>query len=150
MTSTKMSGIRLAFFAIFFLIQLVPSSYAVGQKCSLNVLRACNINETCVQVHENTGVCKCLPPFIMNNETRKCEEENAPSEPSSSHLGLGLGLGLTFFLLLVVVALALLHRKFGLFSGMCENLPSLHVFGRRGQDIRMVDNEEDDDVTPIV
>lgn len=69
------------------------------------------------------------------------------SEPSSSHLGLGLGLGVTFFLLLVVIALALVHRKFGLFSGMCDNFPPLRIFGIRGQEISM-DNE--DDVTPIV
>lgn len=70
-------------------------------------------------------------------------------EPSSSNLGLGLGLGLTFFLLVVAAAGVAAHRKFGLFTGMCDGLPRLLIFGIRDQGISMVDNG-DDDVNPIV
>ncbi|XP_045600501.1 uncharacterized protein [Procambarus clarkii] len=151
----KMSGINVcATFAILVLMQLVPSSYAVvDQDCELRALLTCSSHEVCVQTSSTstTGVCKCESQLVLNKATGKCEKDD-PSVlpvPASSHLGLTLGLGLTFFLLFVVVALILAHRKLGLFSGMCDNLPRLRIFGRRGQDISLADND-DDDVNPIV
>lgn len=135
-------------FATVVLIQLVPSSYAVGQECNMTVLEPCFPHEICEQVSKDTGVCKCQENYVENKDDGRCEEPKPPPEPSSSHLGLGLGLGLTFFLIFVVIALALVHHKFGLFSGMCDNLPRLHIFGTRGQEISLADNE--DDVNPIV
>ncbi|KAG7163610.1 uncharacterized protein LOC121872641 [Homarus americanus] len=126
-----------------------PSTFAVGQKCNLTALQPCSSNEMCVEVSEGNGICQCKTQFILNEATGKCEENNSPVEPSNSHLGLGIGLGIMIFLLLAVVVVTLVHCKFGLFPGMCDHLPPLRLFGRRGQDISMVNNE-DDDVNPIV
>lgn len=62
---------------------------------------------------------------------------------------MALGLGITFFLVFAILALVLIHRKFGLFSGMCDRFPALRNLTIRSGDIILVDNG-DEDVNPIV
>ncbi|XP_068246117.1 uncharacterized protein [Palaemon carinicauda] len=151
-TSRKMMSNRAnwTLVVILVLIQLVPSSCTVGQKCNPKRLGTCEENEICVvAASPEDSVCKCRDGFVENEVTKKCETPKPPPEPSKSHLALGLGLAILFFLLFVVATLVALHYKFGLLSGMCDRLPRFHLFGRSGRDFSMVDNEEDD-VNPIV
>lgn len=72
------------------------------------------------------------------------------TDPSGNNFGLALGLGIAFFLVFVILTLVLIHRKFGLFSGMCDHFPSLRNFAIRSGDIIMVDNGDEEDINPIV
>lgn len=111
-------------------------------------LSQCSSNEICVQ-NNTTATCQCVSDFEFNNATGKCEDPKPPPEPPENHFGLALGLGITFFLVLVILVLTLLHRKFGLFSGMCDHFPSLRHLAIRSGDIIMVDNDDEADVNPI-
>lgn len=138
---------------IILFIHFVPSSCTVGETCDPSRLSQCSKNEICREVNETTAVCECRKPFEVDKETGKCENPKPappPPDPSGSNLGLALGLGITFFLIFVIIALVLIHRKFGLFSGMCDRFPSLRSLAIRSGDIIMVDNGDEEDINPIV
>ncbi|XP_047469809.1 uncharacterized protein LOC125025711 [Penaeus chinensis] len=129
------------------LVLLVPSAASHGQSCNPTVLESCSENEVCkVEVVDQSGICQCLPDFTFNAQTNECEEPKPPPDDSPSHLSLGLGLGITT-IVLVLVALAIAHRRYGILSGVCRRLPTLHLFGKRGEEF-VVDSGDDD--SPIV
>lgn len=142
-------GVCLYYLFIIIFVHFVPSSSIVGETCGIHKPSPCSTNEICVQVNETSAICECLPHFEVNEATGKCEYPKPPPEPPGDHLGLALGLGITVFLLLVILILIVLHRKFGLFSGMCDRFPSLRHLTIRSGDIIMVDNDDEPDINPI-
>ncbi|XP_037799447.1 uncharacterized protein LOC119594487 [Penaeus monodon] len=143
----KREKIVVAMVALLF--QLVPcSTHTHGESCNPTVLESCSENEMCkVEVVGQSGTCQCLPDFTFNAQTNECEEPKPPPDDSPSHLSLGLGLGITFTIVLVAVVLAIAHRRYGILSGVCSRLPTLHLFGKRGEEF-VVDSGDDD--SPIV
>ncbi|XP_063599713.1 uncharacterized protein LOC134776031 [Penaeus indicus] len=123
---------------------LGPSHAHHGQSCNPTVLESCSENEMCkVEVVDQSGTCQCLPDFTFNEQTNECEKPKPPPDDSLSHLSLGLGLGITFTVILVAVVLAIAHRRYGILSGICRRLPTLHLFGKRGEEF-VVDSGDDD------
>ncbi|MPC18377.1 uncharacterized protein LOC123505254 [Portunus trituberculatus] len=139
---TVPGGLCLYYLFIIICVHFVPSSSTVGETCDIHTLSSCPANELCEQVNKTSAICKCLP-------TVKCDDPQPPPEPPGNHLGLALGLSITIFLLLVILILIVLHRKFGLFSGMCDRFPSLRHLTIRSGDIIMVDNDDEPDINPI-
>lgn len=150
MTLRRVPGGVCLYYYLFIIIfvHFVPSSSTVGETCDFHKL-SCSAHEMCVQVNATTAICKCSPHFVVNKATGTCEEPKPPPEPPGNHLDLALGLGITVFLVLVILILIVLHRKFGLFSGMCDRFPSLRHLTVRSGDIIMVDNDDEPDINPI-
>ncbi|XP_076031324.1 uncharacterized protein LOC143019523 [Oratosquilla oratoria] len=156
-------GVRMEVIYFIMALYLMPC-FVVGdgeKDCNINKLGQCDEHEMCSSSDKGSK-CVCQIEYKRNPNTGKCEQKSPPAPPppppepatQDSSAGLGIGIGISVFLIVMGAVLFVLHRKFGLFSGiptcLFSSLSGWKIFGSsRGRSFEVVD-DGDDDFNPIV